>query len=130
METKFDNPNMAIEQAGKLSDADWALLRKPEDPESKILSADALVWLRRVPAQFRPVCLSRRYPRIVNKMSEVWGNVSKAQDYFDDLMLDRRGGRQGFPLEIVMEISDLRTYYEEILHPNLQQNAWATARTA
>jgi hypothetical protein len=31
--------------------------------------------------------------------------------YFQDLLMDTRGNRQGFPLKIVMELSTLREHY-------------------
>jgi hypothetical protein len=36
--------------------------------------------------------------------------------YLDDLLVDKRGNRQGFPLDILRELFALRAYYDQ-LHP-------------
>ena len=46
--------------------------------------------------------------------------------YFDELLVDRRGGRQGFPKDVLRELLVLRSYYERF-HPNLQ-SPWQQAR--
>ena len=52
------------------------------------------------------------FPHIVNRLSAVWRQPTECGRLFDDLLLDDRIDRQGFPLAAVLEISDLRSYYE------------------
>jgi len=44
-------------------------------------------------------------------------------EYLDDLLIDRRGGRQGFPFDVALEIAGLKDYYETSIHPTAQ-TAW------
>jgi hypothetical protein len=37
--------------------------------------------------------------------------------YFEDLLTDRRGGRQGFPFSIAQEIASLSDYYRSDVFP-------------
>ncbi len=57
--------------------------------------------------------LVRDFPHIVNRLSTVWSEPTECNRLFDDLLLDDRIKRQGFPLAAILEISDLRSYYEE-----------------
>ena len=59
----------------------------------------------------RPKELASRYPRIVNKIARDWRLPSQLDRYFQELLMDTRGNRQGFPLKIVMELSTLREHY-------------------
>lgn len=101
----------------------FALLRKPLPPDQLKLQLDAMRWLLDLPAPVRPLKLSRQYPRIVNKLSALWLSESQCRRYLDSLVLDERGGRQGFPLELVVELGDLRNYYDE-LHPVKSGSVW------
>jgi hypothetical protein len=103
---------------------DWTLFRKPVHPEDLVLSAEALVWLSRMPVPVRPLMLSRRFPRIVNQMASSWNNPSKTLTYFDSLLVDRRGDRQGFPYEVLQELVNLKAYYTEVLAPSQKAAAW------
>ena len=40
-----------------------------------------------------------------------WGSSGRAERCFDDLLLDSRGTRQGFPQSVISEIASLRHYY-------------------
>src|ERR1017187_9084485 len=50
-----------------------------------------------------PYELEKLYPRILNKIIEVW-YTPQAEEFFLDLMVDKRGGRQGFPPKVAAEI--------------------------
>lgn len=54
--------------------------------------------------------LEKRFPRILDKIAELWGKP-ELEAYFDDLLLDRRGNRQGFPPEVSSEIFFLNTLH-------------------
>ncbi|MDX8386070.1 MAG: ankyrin repeat domain-containing protein [Gallionella sp.] len=62
-----------------------------------------------------PTELVNKFPRIVDRIIELW--YSKAiDDYFTELMIDDRGGtRQGFPPNIASEIFTLSTAHEKVL---------------
>ncbi len=61
-----------------------------------------------------PTELTKNFPRIADRIVELW--LTKAlDDYFTELMIDDRGGtRQGFPPNIAYEIFTLSVAYEKI----------------
>jgi hypothetical protein len=53
--------------------------------------------------------IERSYPRIATHIREQWGKRA-LDDYFSKLVIDERGGRQGFPMEdlwAIMEVARL-----------------------
>ena len=94
---------------------DYAARRRPEPVET--LSTETLSWLDNLPADVRPRTLTIEFPRIVNALRSHWAKPRVCLDYLDDLMLDKRGGRQGFPGAIVIEIANLKDHYAAVVHP-------------
>jgi hypothetical protein len=52
--------------------------------------------------------LSRRYPHVLNQLSAVWADLPAAAELIDDLLVDRRGGRRGFPADVLAELLTVR----------------------
>lgn len=50
-----------------------------------------------------PYELEKRYERVLNRIMEFWG-TQQLDFLLEDLLVDKRGGRQGFPKEIVAEL--------------------------
>lgn len=61
-----------------------------------------------------PHKLEAGYARIVEKIADAWATPELAAKVFDDLLVDRRGGRQGFPPEIAREIYHLSVGYDRL----------------
>ncbi len=66
-----------------------------------------------------------QYPHAVEKLLANWESPSNFRLALDSMLIDTRGGRQGFPFEIVAEFSDLREYYDRHVHP-VCSNAWGS----
>ena len=60
----------------------------------------------------RPKELAAAFPRIVNHMAKLWKIPREMNRYFEELLTDTRGKRNGFPLNILMELSTLDDYYK------------------
>ncbi|MGH8717374.1 MAG: hypothetical protein ACREV0_00270, partial [Burkholderiales bacterium] len=60
-----------------------------------------------------PVELERAFPRILNKIAELW-EMPEARTYFEELMVDRRGNRKGFPPKIAEEILFLSNLHNKL----------------
>jgi tankyrase len=58
-----------------------------------------------------PRHLEERYERILVKIVELWDKHA-VHDYFSELLIDKRGGRKGFPSEVLAELLALREYRE------------------
>lgn len=64
--------------------------------------------------QFYPTALETKYARIFNRIMELWGTL-EAEEYFSDLMVDKRGGRQGFPPDVLNDILTLARIHGRVL---------------
>jgi hypothetical protein len=51
------------------------------------------------------------YPRIVEKISILWGTIGISR-YFSEILFDDRGDREGFPADVMMELFALSNYHE------------------
>lgn len=47
--------------------------------------------------------IESRFPHVAKGLCESWGKP-ECQDYLDSLIIDKRGGRQGFPPEVSVEL--------------------------
>lgn len=64
--------------------------------------------------QFYPTALETKYARIFNRIMELWGTL-ECEEYFSDLMVDKRGGRQGFPPDVLNDILTLARIHGRVL---------------
>jgi hypothetical protein len=67
-------------------------------------------WVASLPAAVQPLALLQQFPRIANRLALAWHDQEATAECFDDLLVDRRGGRQGFPPDVQRELSVLREY--------------------
>ncbi len=58
-----------------------------------------------------PTALERQYDRIINKIVELW-DTPEIDDYFTSLIIDTRGGRQGFAADVFKDIHTLYKFRE------------------
>lgn len=58
-----------------------------------------------------PSSLERDFERILAKIEELW-DTPRIHDYFSDLLIDKRGGRRGFPPDVLADIIRLREVRE------------------
>ena len=69
------------------------------------------------------------YPHVLNRMAELWAHPRFLTQYFEELLLDSRGGRTGFPLEVIAELTRLRSYYQARINPvKPTVDVWSIAR--
>ncbi|MCP4286235.1 MAG: hypothetical protein GY792_17605 [Gammaproteobacteria bacterium] len=80
-------------------------------PEDKILDMEAKSLIDSLPEEVRPIQLPEKFPRICNKIAELWNDPKLAISFFDELLIDNRGDRKGFPLFIITEISKLKEHF-------------------
>jgi hypothetical protein len=82
--------------------------RRPPRACDDAINGTTRGWLRRLPAGRRPLQLCCRYPRVANRIAWCWRDPLLLDQVFEDLLVDRRGGRQGFPRAVVQELRRLR----------------------
>jgi hypothetical protein len=105
-----------------------AAQRLPPSPHDRSLDRAAVGWLHALPAEVRPHQAPIRFPRILNRLARYWDSPSMTEQIFDDLLVDRRVGRKGFPRDVLVEIHRLHDYYRS-LHPPKERDArdlWAS----
>jgi len=64
--------------------------------------------------QFYPRVLEAKFSRIFNKILNMWGNP-ELDDYLEGLMVDKRGGRKGFPMDVMNDILLLSRLHQQVL---------------
>ena len=86
--------------------------------QDRTLTAGARQWLRSLPARERPLALCSMYSRLANRIAAAWADPVDTEAVFDELMIDRRGGRLGFPPLVASELMRLHRLHEQRLAHN------------
>lgn len=81
------------------------------------LNEAALKLVEELPVDVRPAQTATRFPHILNRFAQLWQSPKLIDRYFDSLLMDQRGGRQGFPLSILTELQTLKEYYFTKVQP-------------
>lgn len=68
-------------------------------------------WVQELPEEVRPRQLVIQYARIANKLASLWHHPIACEKYLNELMIDERGDRQGFPAEVALELATLQAYF-------------------
>ena len=82
------------------------------------LKAYGIKFLAALPVTVRPLKLGEKYPRIVNTLGLLRGQPTSFRAYFNDLFVDHRGDRQGFPPDIEEELARLKIFFETAVWPD------------
>ncbi len=90
--------------------ADWIARRRPLTEAERRLNRAAAQWMLSLPPPARPMELVRRFPRVANALCASWADPQAALQVLEGLLMDRRGGRQGFPREVAGELVALRDH--------------------
>jgi hypothetical protein len=84
--------------------------RRPESERDKRLTPESFEWLHEMPRHERPIQLALQFPRIVNKMADIWHEQKTTEAYLQELLVDHRGNRRGFPVPVIGDLMRLRAY--------------------
>lgn len=110
--TASDPQGLSLEPAAV---SDSQELRREINVKDSLLRERTFKWLATLPAHLRPMATARQYPRIVNRIGDLWSHGEYTRLHFQSLLLDRRPGREGFPSVVRHEIEVLQDYYFENL---------------
>jgi hypothetical protein len=88
---------------------DWTDRRKAVP--AGFLFAATLRWMATLPLESRPTAIGEAYPRIANALAALWTRPEALTSYLNELLIDKRGGRRGFPAKVSRELGALRTHY-------------------
>jgi hypothetical protein len=92
--------------------ADHVALRRAV-PVSQPVPA-AFKWIARLPKEVRPLNLLKQYPRVANNLALSSREPKAFRQCLYDLLIDKRGGRKGFPQPVLHELLRLREYVEHL----------------
>ena len=107
---RVSQPAGAPQQTG-----DWTK-RRTSEPANGLLKPTS-TWAATLPPEVQPKSLMYKFPRIANLLAAMWPDPNSFRRYIDDLLVDKRGSRQGFPVEVLRELFELRAFYES-QHPD------------
>jgi len=97
-------------QDGKPHPAQGGARLRKVDPVNYLLPASSR-WLNSLPREVQPLALATKYARIVNLLARHWNDHDACAAFFNHLLLDHRGNRQGFPVAVKSEIRILQEYF-------------------
>jgi hypothetical protein len=87
-------------------------------------SASALFAKLRQPLRLSSL---EHYPHVLNRIAELWSRPQDLDEYFRELSIDDRRDRQGFPLEVIAELSRVQNFYQKRVTPaHRQTDVWAS----
>jgi hypothetical protein len=68
--------------------------------------------------------LAAKFARIANLLCAAWDDPPACREYLAGLLVDKRGGRKGFPRAIRDEIQALNTHYANVQRPLSDMLEW------
>jgi hypothetical protein len=91
---------------------DWNGAR--QSPPTEPLAEATAAWIASLPQSVRPQELARQFPRVANRVCELWKRPAQCDPYLKKLILDDRVDRKGFPPEVASEVSALASHYASV----------------
>ena len=104
----LDEPPAGLDVARKLRPPNWESRRRASLPTDHAIGGHAVDWILSLPPNVRPLNLVDATPRIANALAENWHDPDRAASLVEDLLVDRRGGRRGFSVQVKKELLSLR----------------------
>jgi hypothetical protein len=109
--------------AGAIDNIGFDLAPEATAGTSEQLTRETIQWLAELPPEVMPQHLSLRFPRMANALYLRWTDRHACSAYLDDLIIDKRGTRRGFPDEILEELATLKNYFQTVVYP-VPQTVW------
>ena len=78
------------------------------------LTPEARKVFSAVPDSVCPVQTAYKYPRVLNRLAEVWTRPAMRLAYMNSLLVSDRPSREGFPVEVGVELFRLSGYLNEL----------------
>ncbi|HWW06784.1 hypothetical protein [Collimonas sp.] len=115
-----------VDDAPKTEAKRWELLRRLEDRKDHDLCEPTYQWFAKLPANEKPWELARYFPRITNQLAQSWERPAVCMRFLEQLLLDNRGGRQGFPVNVAREIMALQHYFNQLVFSSASRQPGAS----
>jgi hypothetical protein len=89
-------------------------------PDCEPLGIQAQRLFASLPYAYRLSITRQRFPHVLDRIAAEWEAPRRLLQLMDELLIDQRGNRQGFPFESVLELTNLREYYLNEVHVGLR----------
>ena len=109
---RHESTSAATKNKPTIADDDATFPRKAV-PNNQPFSA-TFKWVASLPPEIRPLALLQQFPRIANMLAQSWHDPAQFREYMFDLLIDRRGKREGFPQDVRSELLRLRAYFDNL----------------
>lgn len=108
---------------GAIENVGYELAAEGAQATSDALTRETIQWLAELPPEVMPQHLSLRFPRMANALFLRWRDKAACLAYLDDLIIDKRGNRRGFPDDILEELATLKNFFQTAVYP-VPQTVW------
>ena len=88
-----------------------------EEAARSALTGDAIRLMCQLEKKVTVTALADDYPRVLNRIAVLWSRPVELHAYFDGLLHDNRGNREGFPFEVLTQINALQHFYVTVVNP-------------
>ena len=104
----------------------YSHLRRPVNSDLLKVRSATIAWARSIPSDIRPRALVIKFPRIANILAAAWADAIRFDKTLREFMIDTRGQRQGFPLDVLQDLANLRIYFDRVNKPAAKSDIWNT----
>lgn len=116
-------PHHAVEQV--LLDGEEQNQPPQAAPAQRVMGNQRLAALFAANPEKYPYALEASYGRVLDRIMKLWDDPIGLQLLFEDLMVDKRGGRQGFPSAVANDIYRLSVMYDSLRESEQELDPWA-----
>lgn len=102
------------------SSAKAPISQRTQSEDRAELDAATQAWINQLPPHLQPQAVAAQYPRIANKLARLWPESQSCRPYLEELLLDNRGTRKGFPVRVALELAALKSFYDSAVFPTAQ----------
>lgn len=81
-----------------------------------------------LPYALRLPATRKGFPHVVERIAQEWEVPRRFLQLMDELLIDGRGNREGFPFDCILELTALRDYYLKQMRAGLRERP--AARTS
>ena len=87
-----------------------------EEAARSALTGDAIRLMCQLEKKVAVNALADDYPRLLNRIASLWNSPVELRAYFDGLLHDDRGNREGFPFKVLTQINALQHFYVTVVN--------------
>jgi hypothetical protein len=98
--------------------------RQPVSPYDRFLNRATVAWIGALPRELVPQAIATKFPRIANRLARFWDSPRAIDDYFEQLLHNKRGRRQGFPKDVLEELFRLAHYQRCLRGEKASTDRW------